>query len=107
LPPVLLKPECVGWALASLTACKAAASGMCRFNSCPAHLRTRPVRLTAGCEPLKLAIRVPVPDGALKQASGETGYARRSERRAHWGMRVRLSPWLLTLQVWQAPSRVS
>src|SRR5262249_49456393 len=54
LPPVLLKPTCVGWALASLTACKAAAFGMCRFNSCPAHLRTRPVLLTAGCEPLKL-----------------------------------------------------
>ena len=36
LPPAPLKP-CVGWASASPTACKAAAFGMCRFNSCPAH----------------------------------------------------------------------
>ena len=37
----------------------------------------------------------------------ELGYTRCSERRAHLGMRVRLSPWLLTLQVRQVPSRVS
>src|SRR5262245_14943815 len=35
LPPVLL--TCVGWALASLSGCNPPASGLCRFNSCPAH----------------------------------------------------------------------
>ena len=29
--------SCVGWASASPTACKAAAFGMCRFNSCSSH----------------------------------------------------------------------
>jgi hypothetical protein len=42
LPPAPLKRTCVGWASASPTACKAAAFGMCRFNSCPAHLRHGP-----------------------------------------------------------------
>ena len=33
----LTSGSCVGWAMASPTACKAAAFRMCRFNSCPAH----------------------------------------------------------------------
>src|SRR2546428_13161079 len=34
-PPVQL--ECVGWAWASLDACKASAIWLCRFNSCSTH----------------------------------------------------------------------
>ena len=54
-----------------------------------------PVRLTVGCETLTLAIWVRFPYGSLNGQVAELEDARRSERRAREGMRVRLSPWLL------------
>ena len=70
--------KCVGWALASLGACKALAFGLCRFDSCPAHFRkaevrsqnaeVRPVRLMAGRWVLSPATGVRFPYGSVRES---------------------------------------
>ena len=76
----------------------------------------------SGYETLILVIRVRLPYGLLTPSAAtclhgvkrwqhsqvaEQVYARRSERRARKGMRVQLSPWLLSFAGGQAPNQLS
>ena len=93
LPPVLLN-----WVVFLVAACKTVVTKQARWTtrgSIPSRPTDKwPVRLTAGCEPLILAMRVQFPHGSLNYSQVvELGYTRRSERRALCGMGVRLSPW--------------
>ena len=56
----------------------------------------RPVRLTAGCETLVLAMRVQFPHGSLTTAKWWNWDTRDAQNVVRKAMRVRISPWLLT-----------
>ena len=72
LPPVLLNGSCSSrLPVKQLSENKRGGRREVQFLHDP--LPTWPVLLTAGCEPLKLAIRVQVPYGSLTQPSGGTG----------------------------------
>ncbi len=73
LPPVLLNGSCSSrLPVKQLSENKRGGRREVQFLHDPLTT-TRPVLLTAGCEPLKLAIRVQVPYGLLTQPSGGTG----------------------------------
>ena len=105
LPPLPLKTR-VGWALACPSGCNPPAFRQCRFNSCPTHLKkenSARSSIGSGRQPLTLQRRVRFPHGSLSTLEEHDQVVqlvdtRRSERRAHTGLGVRLSPWSLVMR---------
>jgi hypothetical protein len=94
---------CVGWASVSPTACKAAAFGMCRFNSCPAHSRYGPFvyRQRTPAPHAGKAGSIPARAAEEHDQVAQLVDARRSERRAarHGSSTLPLVTWDLRLLI--------
>jgi hypothetical protein len=98
--PPLLSDASAGH-LASPPACKANAFGLCRFNSCPTHCKTEPVRssIGSGHRPLTAERGVRFPYGLLNGQVVERADTPSSEGGALRSVGVQLSPWPLACRL--------
>jgi hypothetical protein len=89
------------WVVFLVAACKTVVTKQARWTtrgsipSRPTELKW-PVRLTAGCETLILAMRVQFPHGSLNIAKWWNWDTRDAQNVVPQGMGVQVSPWLLT-----------